>query len=39
MPSSTSNSEIFNQEHESADIDTHDEVYKEQQHLPYRIIP
>jgi len=39
MPSSTSNSEMVNEEHESSGIETHDAVYKEELHLPYRIIP
>ncbi len=39
MPSSTSNSEIFNEEHESPSIETHDEIYKEELQLPYRIVP
>ncbi|PCJ50273.1 MAG: hypothetical protein COA74_03360 [Gammaproteobacteria bacterium] len=39
MPSSTSNSDTFNAEHESVEIDTHDEIYIPPEKIPYRVIP
>lgn len=39
MPSSTSNSDTFNAEHEHAGIDVHDEKMIKKEHIPYRMIP